>query len=62
MYWLWSLLGVVVVIAWLVAIIDVIRRRAELSRGQLMAWILIVIILPLAGTILYFTVGRRPAV
>jgi uncharacterized membrane protein YoaK (UPF0700 family) len=61
MDWLW-LLGVVAVIAWLVAIVDMIRRRAELSRGQLAAWILIVIILPVLGTILYFTVGRNRSV
>jgi uncharacterized membrane protein YoaK (UPF0700 family) len=58
--WLW-LFGVVAVIAWLVAVVDMIRRRAELSRGQLAAWILIVIILPVLGTILYFAVGRKPA-
>jgi phospholipase D-like protein len=62
MYWLWSLLGVAALIAWLVAIVDLIRRRAVLSRTQLSAWILIVIILPFLGTILYFSVGRRPAV
>ena len=61
MNWLW-LLGVVAVIAWLVAIVDMIRRRAELSRGQLAAWFLIVIILPLLGTVLYFTVGRSRSV
>ena len=61
MDWLW-LLGVIAVIAWLVAIVDMIRRRAELSRGQVAAWLLIVIILPLLGTILYFTVGRDRSV
>jgi hypothetical protein len=30
--WLW-LFGVVAVIAWLVAVVDMIRRRAELSRA-----------------------------
>jgi hypothetical protein len=59
--WLWDLLGVVVVIAWIIGIVDMVRRRAELSRGQLAAWICIVVILPVVGTILYFAVGRRPA-
>ena len=58
--WLW-LLGVVAIIAWIVAIVDMLRRRAQLSRGQLAAWLLIVIILPVLGTILYFVVGRKPA-
>jgi hypothetical protein len=59
--WLWFL-GVVAVIAWAVAIVDMVRRRAQLSRGQLGAWLLIVIIFPLVGTILYWIFGRKPAV
>jgi hypothetical protein len=39
-----------------------VRRRALLSRGQLGAWLLIVIILPILGTILYFVFGRKPAI
>jgi len=61
MDWLW-LLGVVAVIAWIVALVDMIRRRDQLSGGQFAAWILIVIILPVIGTILYFVVGKKPAV
>lgn len=60
MDWLWWL-GAVAIVAWVVAIVDMVRRRAELSRGQLAAWLLVVIILPVLGTILYFVVGRRPA-
>ena len=59
MGWLWWV-GAVVIVAWLFAIVDMIRRRELLSRGQLAAWLLIVIILPVLGTILYFVVGRRP--
>jgi hypothetical protein len=58
--WLWFL-GVVAVVAWLIAVVDMIRRRGELSRGQLAAWVLIVIIVPVLGTILYFVFGRKPA-
>ena len=60
MDWLWFL-GAVAIIAWLVAIVDMIRRRRELQRGQFVAWVLIVIILPVVGTILYFVIGRKPA-
>jgi hypothetical protein len=59
--WLWFL-GIAATIAWIVAIVDMIRRRAQLSRGQLGAWLLIVIIFPILGTILYFIFGRKPAV
>lgn len=61
MDWLWFL-GIAATIAWIVAIVDMIRRRAQLSRGQLGAWLLIVIIFPILGTILYFIFGRKPAV
>ena len=60
MDWFWWL-GAVAIVAWVVAIVDMVRRRAELSRGQLAAWLLIVLIFPVVGTILYFVVGRRPA-
>jgi hypothetical protein len=50
----------VAIIAWLVALVDIIRGRERFSRGQLATWILIVIILPVVGTILYFVVRRRP--
>ncbi len=61
MDWLW-LLGTVTAIAWIVAIVDMVRRRNSRSRGQFGAWLLIVIILPVLGTILYFVYGRKPAV
>ena len=60
MDWFWWLAGVVAIAAWVVALVDMVRRRGALRRGQLAAWVLIVIILPVLGTILYFVIGRRP--
>jgi hypothetical protein len=60
MDWFWWLIGVVAVAAWVVALVDMVRRRSALRRGQLAAWVLIVVILPVLGTILYFVIGRRP--
>jgi hypothetical protein len=59
---LWTLLGVVAVIAWVVAIVDMVRRRDELARNHLVAWVLLVVLLPIVGTVLYFAIGRKPAV
>jgi hypothetical protein len=56
----WWLVGVVAAVAWAVALVDMVRRRGALRRGQLAAWVLIVIILPVLGTILYFAIGRQP--
>jgi heme/copper-type cytochrome/quinol oxidase subunit 2 len=60
MGWLWWV-GAVAIIAWVVALVDIIRGRGRFTGGQLAAWILLVIILPVIGTILYFVVGRRPS-
>jgi hypothetical protein len=60
MDWFWWLIGVVAVAAWVVALVNMVRRRSALRRGQLAAWVLIVVILPVLGTILYFVIGRRP--
>jgi hypothetical protein len=57
--WLWWA-GAVAIVAWVVALVDILRSRARFSGSQLAAWILIVVILPVIGTILYFVVGRRP--
>jgi ABC-type amino acid transport system permease subunit len=57
---IWWLLGVVAVVAWVVALVDIVKRRKMLTGAQFAAWVLIVIILPGLGTILYFVIGRRP--
>jgi hypothetical protein len=59
---LWTLLALVAVVAWVVALVDIVRRRHELASKQLVAWILLVVILPVVGTVLYFALGRKPAV
>ena len=59
MTWLWTVLVIVATVAWVVALVDIVKRRHELSGASLAAWILIIIIFPVLGTILYFVVGRR---
>jgi phospholipase D-like protein len=59
---LWTLLGVVAVIAWVIAVVDMVRRRDGFARNQLVAWVLLVVLLPILGTVLYFAIGRKPAV
>lgn len=56
---IWWLLGVVAIVAWVVALVDIVRRRGELTGGQFAAWVLVVIILPVLGTILYFVISRQ---
>ena len=59
---LWTLLALVAIVAWVVALVDMVRRSDQLARGQLAAWVLIVVILPVVGTVLYFALGRKPAI
>jgi uncharacterized integral membrane protein len=59
---LWGIVGgvalVVLVIVWVVTVADMIGRH--LPRGQTAAWLLIVILLPFVGSILYWAL-RKPS-
>ena len=57
MAWFWWLLGVLVLVMWVVAVVDIIRRRHSRTAGKTAAWILLVLILPVLGTIVYFLVN-----
>jgi hypothetical protein len=57
MAWFWWLLGVLVLILWIAAIVDIIRKRHSRSGGKTAAWILLILILPILGTIIYFLVN-----
>jgi hypothetical protein len=53
--WVFILLPLLVI--WAVGLIDIFRR--DLPRGTTAAWVLIVVLLPVIGTITYF-VMRKP--
>ena len=55
---LWTILGVIVVIVWVISIVDILRHH--LGTTQTVAWLLIVLILPIIGTLLYWAL-RRPS-
>ena len=57
MGWILWLVAVFVVIIWVFTIVDIIRRRHTRSSGQNAAWILLVLIIPVIGTIIYFLVN-----
>jgi len=42
---------------WIYALVDVIRSEFKGENDKLI-WLLLVILLPLVGTILYFTIGK----
>jgi hypothetical protein len=53
----WVFLLVPLLVVWALGLVDIVRR--DLSRGKTAAWILIVILLPLIGTLAYFLL-RKP--
>ena len=57
MAWFWWLLAVGVLIIWIASIVDIVRRRHTLSKASLAAWILIVLIFPVIGSLIYLVVN-----
>jgi hypothetical protein len=53
----WVAASVVLVAVWAFTLADILRRG--LDRRQLLAWILIVILLPFLGALLYWVLRRR---
>jgi hypothetical protein len=53
----WFFIGIPLLVIWAIAIVDIIRR--DIPTGTKAAWILVVLILPVIGTIAYF-VMRKP--
>lgn len=54
-------LGIIGTIIYIFTIVDVVRSKFHTDTDKLI-WILIVIFLPLIGTILWFLIGRGKAV
>jgi Phospholipase_D-nuclease N-terminal len=57
MSFLWGMILLLLLVLWALSIYDIVRRR--LGGKRTVAWILIVVILPVIGTILYWAV--RPS-
>ena len=57
MAWFWWLFGVLVVVVWTVTVVDIIRRRHTRPGSKTAAWILLVIMLPIVGTVVYYLVN-----
>jgi hypothetical protein len=57
MAWFWWLLVIIIAVIWVATIVDIIRRRHTRTAGKTAAWILLVLILPVLGSILYFLVN-----
>ena len=54
-----ALLGLAVLVLDIVAIVDCLKSSA--STGKKLLWILLILILPVVGMILYFLLGKKQA-
>ena len=52
-----GLLGLVILVLDIIAIMDVIKSAKDTGKKAL--WIILILILPLAGLILYYLVGKK---
>ena len=52
-----GLLSLVILVLDIVAIIDVIR--STMDTGKKVLWIILILVLPIIGLILYFFIGRK---
>jgi hypothetical protein len=54
---LWWILAIGILIIWIASVADIVKRRHTLSKSSLFAWLLIVIIFPVIGSIAYLMVN-----
>ena len=54
------IIGLVILIAWIIAIIDIVGSGMDGTKKLI--WILVVLFLPLIGTILWYLIGKKGAV
>lgn len=52
-----GLLGLVVLVLDIIAIVDVVKSQVDTGKKAL--WIILVLVLPVIGMILYFVIGKK---
>ncbi len=52
-----TLLGLIVLVLDIIAIVDVLKSSVDTGKKAL--WILLIIILPVVGMVLYFLLGKK---
>jgi hypothetical protein len=53
----WVAISIALLVVWVFTVVDLFGRH--LDRRHTLAWLLIVILLPFAGALLYWVLGRR---
>lgn len=52
-----GLLGLVVLVLDIVAIVDAVK--SSLDKGKKILWIILILVLPVLGMVLYFLIGKK---
>ena len=52
-----ALIGLVVLVLDIVALVDIIKSSVD--TGKKILWVLLVVLLPLIGMVLYFAIGKK---
>jgi hypothetical protein len=53
---LWVVLAVIVAVVWVITVSDIIKR--DLNGGQTATWLIIVIVVPIVGSLFYWAMRR----
>jgi multisubunit Na+/H+ antiporter MnhG subunit len=56
---LWGTIALLLVVIWVISIVDIVGRH--LSAKHTAAWILIVVLLPVVGSVVYWAMRRQSA-
>ena len=54
-----GIIGLVILVLDIIAILDVVKNQAE--TGKKVLWIVLIILLPVIGLVLYYLVGKKKA-
>lgn len=57
MAWFWWIFGAIVIVMWIAALVSIIGRRHTMSGGKLAAWLIVVLVFPVLGSLIYFLVN-----
>jgi hypothetical protein len=52
-----TLIGLVVLVLDIIAIIDVLK--SSMATGKKVLWIILILVLPIVGMVLYFLIGKK---
>jgi len=61
--WFWTggfgLFGLLVLLLWAAALIDLLFANRAVAGGKKILWLVLIVVLPLLGSLVYLVVGRR---